>query len=106
MTPEGKFKRYLIKKIERQYPGAIVLKNDAAFLQGIPDHLILYNEQWAAFEAKADLYSIKQKNQEYYVNLLNEMSYAVFVCPENEERFFDELQHTFRVSRPSRIFGS
>lgn len=104
MPPEGIFKRKLIKEIERQYPGAIILKNDASYLQGIPDHLILLGNKWAAFEAKAHHYSHIQPNQEYYIDLLNSMSFAMFVYPENKELFLDELQRAFRISRTARIF--
>lgn len=103
MPPEGLFKTKLIKEIERLFPGAIVLKNDPAFIQGIPDHLILYGDQWAAFEAKAHEYSRRQSNQEYYIKLLGEMSFASFVYPENKEYFLDELQRTFRFDRSSRL---
>jgi hypothetical protein len=96
MTPEGKFKSSLIAEIERRFPGAIVLKNDANFLQGIPDQLILYRDRWAAFEAKASIGARRQRNQPYYIRLLNEMSFARFVSPETAEEFLDDLQTAFR----------
>ena len=44
-----------------------------------------------------------QPNQDYYIGLMNTMSYAKFVYPENKEEILDELQHTFRVRRTSRL---
>lgn len=103
MTPESNFKRKLIKQIQLEYPGAIVLKNDANFMPGIPDHLILWGPRWAAFEAKAYEKAEHQPNQDYYVGLMNEMSYASFVYPQNKEKFLHELQQALRPGRSARI---
>jgi hypothetical protein len=106
MTPESVFKTKLIRDLHRQFPGAIILKNDPGYIQGIPDHIILFGTHWAAFEAKAFEKAHKQPNQKYYIDLLNEMSYASFVYPENKEIFLDELQHALRPSRVARISRS
>lgn len=103
MPLESDFKSKLIAEIERQYPGAIVLKTDANQIQGIPDQLILFGDRWAAFEAKRSKNSPKRPNQEYYVRLFNEMSYAAFVYPQNKEVFLDELQQAFRSNRRARV---
>lgn len=106
MTPESLFKARLIKDIKEQYPGAVILKCDANYTQGIPDHLILYGKQWAAFEAKASEDSHIRPNQMYWVRYLNRMSFASFVFPENKESFLDELQRTFRSHRRARVSRS
>lgn len=103
MTPESKFKRELINIIQREFPGAIILKNDAGYIQGIPDHLILNGPRWAAFEAKAYKNAHIQPNQEHYVNMLNKMSYASFVYPENMEIFLDELQSALKLNWNARL---
>lgn len=103
MTQESTFKQQLIRQIQMNFPGAIVLKADANYLQGIPDHIVLWKEKWAAFEAKRSLNSPHQKNQDYYVKLLNTMSLSAFVYPENQEWFLDELQQSFRYSRTTRL---
>lgn len=103
MPLESKFKTELIKEIKRQYPGAIVLKTDANQVQGIPDQLILYGQRWAAFEAKRSETASHQPNQDYYVDLFNEMSYASFVYPENKEVFLYELQQALRSGRRTRL---
>lgn len=89
---ESKFQSELIKDIRDLFPGCIILKNDPNYLQGFPDLLILYKNRWAVLEVKRSLKSRHQPNQNYYINLANEMSYASFVCPENKEQVLDELQ--------------
>lgn len=94
---EQQFQSQLIKKLETIFPGCIVVKNDPSYIQGMPDLLVLYKNKWAALECKKSEKSHKQPNQEYYVNSMNDMSYASFVYPENEEEVLDELQQAFRA---------
>ena len=89
---ESKFQKGLIDELKVIFPGCLVLKNDANYIQGIPDLLILHNDRWAALECKASATSHHQPNQEYYVDLMNKMSYAAFISPENKEEIFNELQ--------------
>lgn len=103
MAKESKFEHELIEELIKQYPGAVILKNDSSFFQGIPDRLILYYDRWAAFEVKAYERARHRQNQDYYVNLFNEMSYASFVYPENKERFLHELQQALRPTRRTRL---
>lgn len=74
------------------WPGSIVLKNDPNYIQGFPDLLILYNNRWAALECKKNNSAKHRPNQDYYISQLNNMSYAAFVSPENEEDVIHELQ--------------
>lgn len=103
---ENQFQAQLIKDIKERFPGAVVLKNDATYIQGIPDLLILFNDKWAALECKKVSSAHRQPNQEYYVDMLNKMSYASFICPENREEVMNELQQTFRTIGSTRISGS
>lgn len=100
---ESKFQSNLIKKIKERFTGAVVLKNDPNYLQGIPDLLVLYKDKWAMLEVKKAENSPHQPNQEYYVNKLDAMSYSTFISPENEEVVLDELQQTFRPSREACV---
>ena len=100
---ENKFQSEFIKELKREFPGCMVLKNDPNYIQGIPDTLILYKDQWAALEVKRNKKATHRPNQDYYVTLMNQMSYAKFVYPENKEEILDELQRTFRVRRTSRL---
>lgn len=89
---ESKFQANLIKEIKSMFPGCIVLKNDSSYMQGIPDLLILYKDKWASIEVKRSANASKQPNQEYYVGLMNEMSFSRFICPENKEEVLRDLQ--------------
>jgi hypothetical protein len=100
---ESKFQSELIKELKREFPGCIVLKNDPNYIQGIPDLLILYKDRWAALEVKKHSVSSHRPNQDYYISLMNGMSFAKFIYPENKEEILDELQRSFRVRRTSRI---
>ena len=100
---ESKFERDLIKEIELLFPGCVIIKNDANLLQGFCDRLILYGPKWAALEVKVSEGADRQPNQEYYVGLLDSMSYASFVYPENKEQVLDELQRALRPGRSTRI---
>ncbi len=93
--PERRFQAKLIKEIKERFPGCIVLKNDADYLQGIPDLTILHHDKWATLECKKNASAEKQPNQEYYVGYMNEMSFSRFICPENKEEVLDELQQAF-----------
>ena len=92
-------KNSLIRTIKNLLPGCIVLKLDPNYIQGIPDLLILYGITWAALECKMYEGASKRPNQDYYVKLMNKMSFARFICPENKEEILDELSKTFRPSR-------
>lgn len=106
MPRESEFQTQLIKDIKKQYPGAVILKNDPNYLLGVPDWLILYEDRWAMLEAKANANSNHQPNQDYWIKKLLYMSYASFVYPENKEKVLHELQQTFGISRPTRFSRS
>lgn len=100
---ESDFESNFIKDLEELLPGSIVIKNYANYMQGFPDRLILFENKWAAFEFKRGIYSPVRKNQRYYIKLLNDMSYASFVYPQNSERVKDEIQQAFRIDRSTRF---
>jgi hypothetical protein len=89
---ERQYQRKLIDKLERMFPGCLIIKNPPADRQGIPDLTILYFERWAMLEVKLDDNSPIQPNQEYYVEKARGMSFAAFVNPNNEEEVLYELQ--------------
>jgi hypothetical protein len=99
MKAESKFQSELVKKLKILFKGSIVFKNDANQIQGFPDILILYKKHWACLECKKFAEASKRPNQEYYVKLLGEMSFARFIYPENEEAVLDELQRAFKLKR-------
>ena len=89
---ESSFQASLIKELKERFPGCVVLKNDANYIQGFPDLLILHNGNWGALECKRSEDASHRPNQDFYISKLNEMSYAAFICPENREDILDELQ--------------
>ena len=103
LMKESKFQRDLIHDIEELFPGCIVLKNDSTYIQGIPDLLILYKNKWAALECKRSEKAHRQPNQNYYIQMMDEMSYAAFVYPENREVILNELQQALRTRRSTRV---
>lgn len=98
---ENKFQANLIKEIKETLPGCVVMKNDSSYIQGIPDLLVLYEDKWASLECKRSANARKQPNQEYYVEKLDEMSFARFISPENKEEVLHDLQQTLQSRRSS-----
>ena len=93
---EKHFQSKVIKELKKMFKGCIVLKTDPTYIQGLPDLLILYKKHWAALEVKNSPKSAHRPNQDYYVNLLNKMSFASFIFPENKEEVFNELRKAFK----------
>lgn len=92
---ESIFQHNLKKEIKTMFPGCIVTKLDSGDIPGIPDLLILYKDKWGSLEVKRNLTAAKQPNQEYYVGLMNDMSFSRFICPENKEEVLNELCQAF-----------
>ena len=90
---ESGFQDRLIAELKEMFPGCMVFKMDQ--VQGIPDLLILYGKRWASLENKKSATAKRQPNQEYYVDLMNRMSFSRFICPENKEEVLSELQKAF-----------
>lgn len=93
---EGKFKTELIKDIKAILPGSLVFHLDPQELQGIPDLIVLYQDKWAALEGKRYHRATLRPNQDYYVDLMNSMSFAAFIYPENKEEVLDALEFAFK----------
>ena len=100
---EGKFKTDLIKELEQMFPGCFVLHNNPNDIQGFPDLTILYKKMWACLEGKKSLNEAYRPNQEYYLEVLDTMSFAAMICPENREAVLYELQCAFAPRRTTRV---
>lgn len=90
---ESGFQDRLIAEIKSMFPGCMVFKMDQ--IQGIPDLLILYKDRWASLENKKSATAKRQPNQEYYVDLMNKMSFSRFIFPENREEVLNDLRQAF-----------
>ena len=88
---ENRFKTNLNKELKKTFPGCIILHMDPTEIQGIPDLLILYKNKQAALEGKDYANAPRRPNQDYYVNLMDRMSFASFIYPENKDEVLDEL---------------
>lgn len=91
---ENRFKRELRKEIERRLPGCLVLHLDPSDIQGIPDMLVLYEDRWAALEGKKNASASHRPNQDYYVNMMDDMSFAAFIYPENREEVLHAMERS------------
>ena len=92
---ERDFQSALVKELKARFVGCVVLKNDSSYIQGIPDLLVLFNDKWAMLECKRSSSASHRPNQQYYVDLLDKMSFSRFICPENKEEVLHELEQSF-----------
>lgn len=103
MPTESPYQADLIRRLRDLYPDCMILKNDSGYLQGVPDIIILWNDRWAMLEVKRSEKAPNRPNQPYWVRILNQMSFAAFIYPENEEEVLDALEHAFTSRRRSRV---
>jgi len=98
MARESQYQHTIIRMIEGLLPGCIILKNDPSYRQGIPDLIVLYKDRWAALEVKRNSSAPRQPNQDHYIHVMNFMSFAAFLCPENEREVLSDLQLALRFT--------
>ena len=102
---ENRFKTKLVGELKRMFPGCVVIHTDPNEMQGIPDLIILYEDRWAALEGKRSANASHRPNQDYYVDLMNRMSFAAFIFPENKEEVLYELSQALRPGGSTRVPG-
>ena len=95
---ESEYQRRLKKRLHNEFPGCYILKTDPNDIQGMPDLVLLHGSKWAALEVKKSKTAPHRPNQDYHVRKLDEMSYAAFIFPENEEDILNELSILFTGS--------
>ena len=96
MSLERDFQADFLQEVKVRFPGCIIVKIEPGTIQGFPDRLVLYRDTWAALEFKRSPRSVRQPNQKYYVDLLNQMAYSSFVHPDNVEEVLNALQRAFQ----------
>jgi len=103
---ERTYQGRLIKKLNRMFPGCVVLKNDSGYQQGIPDLVVFFGNQYAMLEVKPrqprgpeDF----EPNQEYFIALFDDMSFGACIYPENERDVLHDLQQAFGARRPALV---
>lgn len=101
---ESNFKSKVVKDIRYNIlPGCILTMGNSASQQGIPDVFIVYYNKWAMLEFKRSPNEIHQPNQDYFVDMLNDWSFAAFIYPENAEEVLSELEQALSPRRKARI---
>lgn len=93
---ENEFQSNLIKELKKIFTGCLITKLDSSHIQGIPDLLVLYGKKWAILECKRNANATHQPNQDYYVDMLNTMSFSKFIYPENKDEVINELKKFFK----------
>lgn len=99
---ESRYQRKLIKRLKSEFPDCVILKNDAGYIDCIPDLTVFWGKHYALLEVKRSRKAFedsrkedKRRNQEWYVNKFNNWSYASFVYPENEDQVISEMKEAF-----------
>lgn len=103
---EGAYKTGLTKRIYKRFGEdyVLVVRLDAALKQGIPDMALLFRGGfWAALEGKTSENAKRQPNQPHYVEMLDQMCFAAFIYPENEEAVLDALEQEYRAHWEARV---
>lgn len=91
---ESAYQAGLIRRIRSRFPGCVVLKNDASYRQGVPDLIVLYGPRWGMLEVKGRANFRSEPNQDWYVDTLDEMSFAAYIHPSNEDEVLNALQRS------------
>ena len=103
---EGPYKTHLIKRIRNEVlPGSIVLKNDANYMQGIPDISVFYWDRYGMLEVKTSppAPSDFEPNQKWYISLFAGWAFGACIYPENEEEVLRELQSALQSDGQARL---
>jgi hypothetical protein len=100
---EAEYQAKLVRKLNRRFPGCLILRGDAFRDQGILDLFILHNERWASLEVKASRSAPTRPNQDHFVDRLGEMSFAAYIYPENEKEVLDALEQALKPPRRTRV---
>lgn len=89
---EAQYQAKLIEKLRLLFPDCLILKNDPAYLQGVPDLVIFCGDRYAFLEVKASESARAQPNQNYWIQKLDSMSFAAFIYPSNEQEVLRALE--------------
>lgn len=94
---EAEFQANLVRQFEELLPECVVLVKPGYYIQGFPDLMVLYKNQWAALECKQSMSAAYQPNQEWWIAHLDTMGFAAMICPENCQEIIDEVLRSFGV---------
>lgn len=93
MVKESDFQAKVIKQLKAM--GLAVVKNQAGpgIPTGFPDITAFGEGIYFCLECKASARAKKQPRQDYWVNRLNEWSYAAFIYPSNYDKVMSEIKY-------------
>lgn len=93
MVKESDFQAKVIKQLKAI--GLAVVKNQAGpgVPTGFPDITAFGEGIYFCLECKASARAKKQPRQDYWVNKLNEWSYAAFIYPSNYDKVMSEIKY-------------
>lgn len=93
MVKESDFQAKVIKQLKSM--GLAVVKNQAGpgVPTGFPDITAFGEGIYFCLECKTSARAKKQPRQDYWVNKLNEWSYATFIYPSNYDKVMSEIKY-------------
>lgn len=93
MAKESDFQAKVIKQLKAM--GLAVVKNQSGpgVPTGFPDITAFGEGIYFCLECKASARAKKQPRQDYWVNKLNEWSYAAFIYPSNYDKVMSEIKY-------------
>lgn len=93
MAKESDFQAKVIKQLKAM--GLAVVKNQAGpgVPTGFPDITAFGEGIYFCLECKTSARAKKQPRQDYWVNKLNEWSYAAFIYPSNYDKVMSEIKY-------------
>jgi len=95
MPLESVVQKRVIREINAMYPNAFVIKTDPTYINSFPDLLVLEGTNWASLETKREPNSPRQPNQDYYIRMLNHMSFASFIDATNYKEVLHAMARSF-----------
>lgn len=102
---ESDFQHKFICRIKECFPECICMKNDAKYIQGIPDFTVLFENKYVLLEFKRSSNASVRPNQNYYINKHKNLSSpcGFFVSPENADLVFSIIYYYFTDNQPYDI---
>ena len=95
MKNENDYQPLVIKRLKKEFPGGISMKNDAGYRQGYPDLIYTYGKT-IHLETKRSKTASFRPNQNLYIDYINAQGgFARAINPQNEDEVFKEIHEYF-----------
>ena len=104
LSLESEFQTEVIADLQDMFPGCVITRGNSMYQPGVPDlFCLLDGGGWIALECKKSRTAKKQPNQDYFVEKMNNMSFAAFIFPENKDMILRAIQSTFQARGHARL---